>query len=318
MTLVKAYNGKKNIYFSLYNSVQKRDYQFGGDNFSTAVIDKIFFDLDGNSLERPFEDLKKLIGYAWNHNYKFCMCFSGKKGFHFYLFCDETKSKDYLKNAHRYFTKILNIDLDCHVVGDVARISRMPNTYHLTGNKFCIPLSIDDVKKGLPHILKKAESPNPEFCIYGTEIVDLKALPKVENGNGNGEIPEFDYNSILEVDDALINDFPPCVKAWLTTKEHSIHRNRFYFALYCAHAGLTPQECNSLAKKYLGKIKERSGCRTRYQEFISEKAIEYAYSKDFVIPNCARLFDEKACLGKCEYYKKGSFYLYKHLGEVCK
>jgi len=313
--LVNAYNGKKNIYFSLYNCCDKSEYNGGiASNFENAIIDKVFFDLDGDTLEKPFEDLKKLIAYCQKRKYKFCMMFSGKKGFHFYIFCKEVKNRNLLKNCQEYLMKILNINVDRHIIGDTARISRMPNTWHLTGERYCINLSIDDVKQGIEFIRKKAEQPNPEFFVYGEELLDLTTLPNIERETKtNGELPDFDYNKILDVKDDLIKDFPPCVQSWLTTYENSIHRNRFLFALYCAHSGLSPEECNSLAKKYYGTMKERMGRRTRYQEFRSEKAIEYAYGKDFILPNCNKLFQEGACLGKCKYYRKNTFYLYKDL-----
>lgn len=313
---VTAYNGKKNIYFSLYNCCSHSEYRRGSaSNFDNAVIDKVFFDLDGEGLDKPLQDLKKLIAYCQTRKLKFCMVFSGKKGFHFYIFCKETKNRLLLKNCQEYLTKILGINVDRHIVGDVARISRVPNTWHLTGGRYCIPIGLGDVKKGVDWVLEKAKNPAPNFYIYGKELLDLSSLPNVEKElANNGDLPVFDYDKILDVNDDVVKDFPPCVQSWLTTYENSIHRNRFLFALYCAHSGLTPEECNSLAKKYYGQMKERKGRRTRYQEFRAERALEYAYTKDFIIPSCNRLFKEGACLGKCKFYRKGNFYLYKSNG----
>lgn len=319
--LIKAYNGKKNIYFSIYNCCSRQEYRFGSEisNFQNhAIIDKVFFDLDidgkNPSLEKPLQDLKKLIAYCQSRNYKFSMCFSGKKGYHFYLYCKKIRDKEFLRNAHLYISKILDINLDIHIRGDIARVSRVPNTIHLSGERYCIPLSIADVEAGTDFIAEKALQPNPDFNVYGAELLDLTSLPNISIEHSNGrEIPEFDYNKILDVDDKLISDFPMCVQSWLTTYENATHRNRFLFALYCAHSGLTPEECNSLAKKYYGQMKERSGRRTRYQEFISERAVEYAYVKDFILPSCNKLFEEGACLGRCSYYKKDNFYLYKDI-----
>jgi len=312
--LITSYNGKKNIYFSLYNCSSNYQYNNISGNFENCIIDKVFFDLDGDTLQKPFEDLKKLITYAKANNYKFTMCFSGKKGFHFYLFCKHTHSKDLLKNSQEYIAKRLMIDVDKHIVGDIARISRVPNSLHLTGNKYCISLSLTDIKLGLEHIKEKAKQQNITFYVYGKELIDLKQFPDIskEHTNGN-DIPKFNYDTIIENTDKLLEDFPACVNLWLTSEEHSTHHNRFLFALYCCHSGLSPEECNSLAKKYYGQIKEKHGRRTRYQEFKSEKAIDYAYGKEWIIPSCNKLFKDHQCLGQCPLYCKNNFPLYKEV-----
>ncbi len=302
LSYVKNYNHKKNLYFSIYPiSLTNPDY--------IPPMHLLYFDFD---TKKAYDCLKKLMNYCLNKKYKFTMVQSSPGKFHFYLFTKEHKSKHLLKNAHLYFIKMLNLDVDKHIIGDYRRVSRILNTYHLKSKHYCIPISKNDVEKGLQHIRELAKNPNPEFSVYGTELVDLNELPEVykEFTNGN-EIPDFDYKSFIEVDDDLINHFPPCVQLWLTNYDFATHRNRFYFSLFCAHSGIKPEECNSLAKKYYSSMKERNGRRNRYSEFKQEKALEYAYGKDFMIPNCNQLYDLGCCKGKCKFYSGNNFYLYK-------
>jgi len=48
------------------------------------------------------------------------------------------------------------------VRGDIARVSRLPNTPHKSGY-FCVPLTASDVHKGTNHIRELAKQPRYDF-----------------------------------------------------------------------------------------------------------------------------------------------------------
>lgn len=295
--LVKSYNGKKTLYYSLY-SIR-----------SEMVVDKIFFDFDGpNSLQGA----RRLVKYCLQHNFQFCVLFSGSKGFHVYVFCKPTTNTELLKNAHVFLDETLGLESDKAIHGDVFRLARLPNTLHLGSRKYCIPLTVADLRKSFEEIKNKASNPSKEFVVYGNVLFDIETIPIITR-QSNNNIPLFDYSKIKDVKDGLLEKFPPCAVQWLTSYEQATHRNRFYFAQVCAHLGLSKTETNSLARKYYGRMKERGGNRSRYKEFVSEKALDYAFEKDFIIPKCSRLFEQGSCLGKCKLYNPTHYPIYKEV-----
>lgn len=294
--MVEAYNGKKNIYYSIYDNTQ--------------TIDKVFFDFDGAD---ALADARKLVEWCLRTGYRFTCFFSGKKGFHVYVFCNKTKEKKLLKNAHLAICKELSIKNDIHVNGDIARVARVPNTYHITGKAYCIGLTKEEILTfSFEKIREIAQKPN-SVHIYGKRLLELTALPTVINYYDDTPVMDIELKETNGNHDDLLANAPPCVSAWLKLYEYAIHRNRFYFAVACRDLGLSPEETAGLAKKYYSEMKESSGVRTRYQEFRSERVLEYAFGKSFIIPTCDTLMNCGSCPMKCSKYTAGGFPLYKIL-----
>ena len=301
--LISFHNGNKNIFYSLYNVDED-------GTFSNAKIDKVFFDLDG---EQAFADLTKLKDYCLKQDYKFLMLYSGKKGFHFYIFCQPATNRFLLRNAHLWFNKHCGVSNDVHIIGDIARVSRVPNTFHITGQKYCIPIMCEDVVEGLDFIKQKAVTPQPKLMIYGKKLLDLSLIPSVATDSSYvQQMSDVVIDEVRTADpEKLLKLLPLCAQKWVTAYEYSNHRNRFLFAVACLHSGLTPGECDYLARHFYSKFKERNGNRTRYQEFQQEQAILRAFSNKFFVPSCDKLISERSCPGKCSEYCSNLFPLYK-------
>jgi hypothetical protein len=302
---MNQYNGLKNLYYSLYQP----DWQ---DNFDNADIDKIFFDFDE---EDAIEDVKKLHQYLLSEDIQHTMLFSGKKGFHVYVFVDATtlkvNNKVALTNTHDFFCSKLSIKMDQHIRGDIARIARVPNTYHMTGKKFCIPVTEEDLANGIEHIHKKAQEQVFVYQIYGTKKYDLSEMSFIPKEQPMIEVKEYDYD--IHVDDEMVEQFLPCVKMWLTSpKQYCKNRTRYYFSVYCRDMGLPPKMCEDLAKKFWSKTLDSSGMKTKFREFKEERQISYGYSgkKDY-FPNCEKLMQDGFCKGACEKFKKNGSPLYR-------
>lgn len=294
--MIQAYNGKRNIYYSIYDL--------------SLTIDKIFFDFDGES---ALADARKLVEHCLKNDYRFICLFSGKKGFHVYLFCQKTKEKRLLKNAHIAICRQLNIRNDVHINGDIARVARIPNSYHITGKAYCVGLSKEEILKlSLQEIKKLAEAPRRLF-VYGKKLIDLNTIPMQSDITDDNMPFNIELKNLGVENDSLLQNAPVCVHAWLKEYEFATHRNRFYFAVACRDLGLSPEETMALAKKYYGDMKESAGVRTRYQEFKSERALEYAFGKKFIIPTCDTLMNCGACPMKCAKYTISGFPLYKAL-----
>jgi len=308
--LVNRYNGKTSIYFSVYGV------DVNG-KFENANIDKIAWDFDG---ELALDHCRKLAAYCLQEDLKFSIYFSGMKGFHLYILStnyEDLKSpKESLYNAHKHFEKTVGVENDQHIVGDVARIMRIPNSYHVKGKRYCIPLTLKELNKPLDEIKKLASKQQPRILWYGSKLLDMKqfdfANPSAKKFYEDVELK--DYNYVVELDDKIVDRFHPCVKQWLYDAKNNTegcnYEQRYLFAVYCAGRGYPPSLTDSLAKEYFGKKKVKSGHRNAYEHFKAVSVLRYAYAKDNVVPNCATLIKKGFCKGRCKHYTENNFPLY--------
>ena len=132
-SLINRLNGKSRIFASVYNYTGN----FEVDR-SFLNLDKIFFDFDG---EDAYKNFVYLVTMLLDEDLKFICTFSGA-GFHVYLFTTGymglKNNKGCLYNAHKHFIK-KGIEIDEKIVGDVARVATVPNTYNTRRRRFCIP-----------------------------------------------------------------------------------------------------------------------------------------------------------------------------------
>ncbi len=168
LELINRYNSVKNCYYSLYALDE-----LGG--FTHSNIDKVAWDFDG---ELAHEHANRLADWCIKKNYLFCIFFSGKKGFHIYIFTkngDKLINNTYaLKSTHKTLEKEVGILNDFHIVGDIARIMRVPNTLHLGSKLYCRPLTINQLKKPLIDIKELAKKQCLTTTYYGEKLLNIK------------------------------------------------------------------------------------------------------------------------------------------------
>jgi len=320
LSLANKYNGLTHIYYALYSCDEKH-------NFSYARIDKIAFDFDDDNPENKIVEVIKLHEWLLQQDYKHILFFSGKKGFHVIIFANDDgviNKKIALRNSQLYITNLLEINPDDKIIGDIKRIFRLPNTFHISGKKYCIPITIDDLKIGYQHILNKANYQASDFVIYGHKLFNLKDFDNEEmfqkynfKGTYDEDFFDIDYKIKLVDDEKIINSFLPCVKSWLHNKKNNDGEEmgnwqaRYLFAIYCRDIGLPISEAERIAKKYFGKVKREDGNWTNYDHMLKTKVFEYAYNRDDTFWNCDTLIERGLCKGKCKHYKKGGSPLYK-------
>lgn len=295
--LLNKNNGLKNIFFSIYETDSQ-------GSFQNTIIDKIFFDFDEAD---ALEDVKKLHTWCLMNDIKHCFLYSGKKGFHFYIFCKRQElsfPKDALWNVHEHFIGHLDLKMDPHVKGDIARVSRVPNTWHLSGKRFCTSLSQSDIENGMNTIREKAKKQNILFNIYGEKLLDLKKFDIKNSKNFSDlEVPEFNEEIIF--DDKMVDQFPVFIKAWLNDSLHpetgermGNYEARYYFAVYCKAIGLPRNLCDQIARKYFSKAKRTDMYKNNYNHFVKHNVIAYAYKDDVFFPNYQTLLEKGLFVGK--------------------
>jgi hypothetical protein len=173
--LVRAYSNRPGFYVSVY--AFEPENRPGKLDYNTAIIDRLYLDFDSK------EDLSLAL-------YETCLTrdalqdlsieahsyFSGQKGTANYIdFSPTTIAVENKKEVLGLFWDIVHEGLYSgsrklilstldggSVRGDIARVSRLPNTPHKSGY-FCVPLTARDVRKGANYISDLAKQPRYDF-----------------------------------------------------------------------------------------------------------------------------------------------------------
>ena len=301
-TNINKYNGKKSrIYYSIFDCDETR-------NFNDANIHVIPFDLDNKN---GLDSLIKLWNFCKERNLKSLYVFS-TKGFWCYIF---TKNQAGLKNkknalltATKKIAQELNFtvgfgkqfDVDESVVGDIARIGRLPNGYDVNRQRFCIPITIEDMQKGYDWICEKSKNQCFKFVYYNNDFFDISKFDSEPEKIKNMDITVSPEN-LIETED--IDLFIPCVKSWLEEPDTAINRARYFFAVYCKETGISAKSCDLIAKKYWEGILDSTKTMSKYDEFVQEHQIRYAYNLTKKFPTCGALMAKSLCPGKCHLFK---------------
>ena len=189
-----------------------------------------------------------------------------------------TKIKvDCLTNAQLFCKNTLGFDFDKQFIGQLRHSTRVPNTWHIIGQRYCIPLSIGDLKSGWKHIKEKAKKQNFRLKFYGTKLFDLKPFDfSTPHTTYLAGIPKYEYKSIEK--DGMVKFLLPCMQLMLLEPvEFCKYDSRRIFTIGCRDLGLPPKSCEKVAKKYWSKIKETGGYKSKYQEFVKENWINFVY-----------------------------------------
>lgn len=170
-SFVEKNNGFRDCFVSVYSL--------------NLIVDKLFFDFDGS-----FEEAKKFYRFLIDRGYATIPVFSGKKGIHLYVLLKKRKFSDYNEAKNRVLQAALYLvleafgsipkTLDTHVLGDVKRLTRIPNTLRPPENlSYCTYLPEDFYKMGDEEIILHGKSPHVyEYDLNPTQSIDDFPAPK--------------------------------------------------------------------------------------------------------------------------------------------
>ena len=183
---VKSQNNRTNVYTSVYDFAEFAE---TAKIESSVILDRVFLDFDAHeeNLEQALDDLKIVVDFVNENDYQYTMFFSGK-GFHMFVFGEETDDIRNIQEFHRQIKSLLpkNSTLDDRV-GQATRLRRVPNTVNLSSSDengipyYCIPIFENDLKSGLQKIKTLASTPR----LGGRKVQNLKLvkwpnLPPIE------------------------------------------------------------------------------------------------------------------------------------------
>jgi hypothetical protein len=225
--LLSAYKTRKGHYISVYSFSNLTEE--GTIVYNSAKINRIYFDFDNKETPQKAIDEAVLMAKVLNRHNIRCHCyFSGGKGIALYIefqtvdiapenkkevlvkFFDlilETVKLDYenflgmwIPNTNTGFDFTL-YTIDYQVRGDIARVSRLPNTHHSSGS-YCIPVTFGDMRKGLKHIKHLAQQPRGDYDLDDVIIENIlwnETMPVIIKNLEKEVIAERTHNEKINV-----------------------------------------------------------------------------------------------------------------------
>ena len=293
---LNIHNHKTTFFTSLYSFTELNPVKNRGI-YSSAVINKIFLDSDKHSLAV----IKSLHQYCMDKDYIHCFFFSGR-GFHYYIGATgELKNKKgAVTNAQMKICDDLKFklgangdsDIDSHVIGNLAQLVRVPNSYNIKRKAYCIPLKKSDLTT-IEHVVEKAQKPQLGISVYGHKYLDLTPFdsePILQEYDVSVESPGVS----LSADKVNKESFPVCIRSIMTDRLIN-HKERYYLIVYLRDLGLDLSSVIEFLRKNLSS-KEFSHC------VLTERQPYFIFKRnDLVFPHCDTLFKEGVCKndGKC-------------------
>lgn len=160
--IVNTWNGICPCYISVnpYDVISMDEF---GNEIKKAYITRAFFDFDND-----LESVKKLVDYLIIKDIKFNINHSGR-GHHVYIHLTGEGDGRNLRILQLSILNEAKTTCDLHVVGDVSRVSRVPNTWNFSANKYCIPIKVEELGK------EDGSQQRFETFIYGTKLLNLSS-----------------------------------------------------------------------------------------------------------------------------------------------
>ena len=275
------------------NEIAKLD---GFDDVFTSVypldgtVDKIFFDIDDkDDIERAFAVACQLYESLRKKNYTLIPVFTGGKGFHIYVLLEPRKyskvcvekKKRLLANATYFLLEEAQLiendkvvkQIDTHVIGDLRRLTRVPNTLRTNKRAYCIFLPDNFTKLNIEEIIELSKHLSPDYSYKINDLPTLFDFPVVLRGAKEEEFKRLDRERSIRVP-ANVREYlkrllRPCIFHELL-KEEPEHHIRVAATIDLLNLGFSPEEIIQIYSR-LGWV-DFDWKKTSYQVYqIAEK-----------------------------------------------
>lgn len=203
-----------------------------------AVIEKLFFDFDSERILRAWKEANRFTEtIRRSYNVDPLLVFSGRKGYHCYVFLqepisfeDNNHAKIFYETAQKLILKGLKLEtLDMQVVGDTKRLARVPYSVHEKTGYPCTPLTVNHTPCLIFNMQTFRERGLSRFfvqlCLRKTEQKTRKRLYAFHNRHIDGKVR-------------------PCIEAALSKqlKKHEGHLMRLAIVREYQASGLQTEQ----------------------------------------------------------------------------
>lgn len=220
-----------NLYTNVYNFSEFRP-PWMLPNYESAIIDRIYFDIDQKVKENgewvtvpAYENMLKIHEWCIEKDIIHFPRHTGS-AYDIIIATDPNvfiqNKKECIANAQQWLCKELGNDnipikMDPQVIGDIARIHRIDNTFNHkpTARRFCIPLDPEIIYTGEKNIFEIAKKQRFTNNWYGSKYWNIS----------EHDTPEMKYRDILPIEMPIIDEsqfaelgenIPDCVKGLLS------------------------------------------------------------------------------------------------------
>lgn len=331
--LINRTNGKTNVFTSVYSfaktAERKRDdFSYTLCDYETAIVDKLFFDFAAFD---SYSAMMRMHIWLISQNILHRINFSGRK-FHLFVFVKNSENLQYkadaVYNAQKWICDTTgltygqedhsrqdNPDIDSKLMGNLAGVTRYPNTWNIHGKKFCICLNQEALNKGYEYIAQIAEQQQYFKDVwFGKNRLDMKEFDKPKE-HLVSEFNEYNIPNYEGASNVGDEGFFPCTDQMI---KHGGFESWFFSAVWLRDKGFTYKEADSVFKKYLGQNARTDGWKNDYEHAKhSDRTLETVYSdreRRYIFPSCQTLWDKGFCPGKCANFSK--MYAHRNNGEV--
>lgn len=273
---------------------------------SDTIIDKLFYDFDNgthkNVEEEPkcYEDIIKMHEVLLENNYAHRIHFSGR-GFHCFVYTvpfvdgSDFEKSNLLVACHNHFTN-MGIELDKQVGKDLARMFRLPNTWNLNGQRYCIPLDEEMLYSGYKNIQDLAKNPHNSYTVFGSDLFDIESV-----GHVNTITERVKVNIQENVETKFLLPCAQCV----INMEHPGHFQKVALVYELKKVFSLGQDCNE--EELIIKIDNFIWNNCKWidlnNETITKKHIRYTVRTPGVGYSCKSKKELGICVDNCVFDK---------------
>lgn len=290
--LIKQYNGKSNIFRSVYDYHQlDKNYNYPRILENSVILDKIFIDFDNKITKNDevievdsYENMLDMHYKLLDKDIKHSINYSGR-GYHIFVYVDKRINIINKRSALRNFTFDYTNMSDRQVAGDLSRICRIPFSLNLRSKTFCVPLNETTIDKKY-HIKQNNNLSIFKHHIFCTKFADLEKydLPDEEIVNFN-DFGEIDSEQFIENFD---EDFiPKCFLDAMNAKNPSYFQRQLFFT-YLHYSMVSMSDAIAIAKKKWSKKKFNHSIN-------EEKQPQTLYRKNIKFPKHSTIFAQGLC-----------------------
>tara|TARA_R110002012_G_scaffold8985_1_gene41223 strand:+ start:12994 stop:14073 length:1080 start_codon:yes stop_codon:yes gene_type:complete len=321
---VKMYNGKMNVFTSVYDYGQ---YTIKQAVVSTVILDRVFLDFDAHhgevnkhtgaqlinneAIQSCLKDLRCVMDYLEERDYKYDMSFSGR-GFHVYVYGEPIKD---IRRLNAFFNEVkevtVNGTLDSSAISS-RRLRRVRNTMNMKasygdGCYYCVPLDWAKMKGlGVSDFLTMSKTPNTiALPMRGTKLVNWPEVPPIEES---------------EIEAEVINvgnlPMPPCMHSAIMVENPTDEARAYLVSWYkdlllwadpnvgFADTKVTPSRDTRqrMVNKITTEIKglhENHNVWLDFNEEVTKYRVGFIVDGNYNFPNCDKLINNGYCIGKC-------------------
>ena len=321
---VKMYNGKMNVFTSVYDYGQ---YTTKQAVVSTVILDRVFLDFDAHHGEVNkhtgaqlidieqiglcYEDLKNVLNYLHEKDYKYDMSFSGR-GFHVYVYGQPVTD---IRRLNAFFNEVKKVTtngtLDSSAISS-RRLRRVRNTMNMKasygdGCYYCIPISKEDTSEySVQNLLTMSKTPNYiALPMRGNKLVNWPEVPPIEESEVEAKV--------ITVGNLPM---PPCMHSAIMVENPTDEARAYLVSWYkdlllwadpnvgFADTKVTPSR--ETREKIVTKItKEIKGLHENhnvwldFNESVTKYRVGFIVDGNYSFPNCDKLISNGYCIGKC-------------------